>query len=506
MAFPDRLVALSPRARLAVVALGALILCAAYVWRGAFSSDFWEHAAVVRELAVRPLAPVHPLLRVDAPHAYASPYLLAVALAARAADAAPIHALAVAGLVNLVLLILAFRRFVVRLLPEGAAAAPYALLLVIFLWGKDVWMWSGFLHIGMLGYDVAYPSTFAAAAMLLAFSLLLDALDRGARSYFAIAVIVALCFIAHPPTALVLLAGLAGLFLARARGAVAAQGGLLAFAVAAGVAASLAWPYFPVLELFTNQPAEFHSWSGVFYQQVLPRVWPVVLGVPVLLWRARANPRDPLVILVGVLGALYGIGGFTGLHGLGRTIAYIAVFIQVALGAALAGWEMSLPASRRWLVPAGTLVALVGLFAYNRPPLPRLLKYDPPLWREVEELLAPVRPGDVVLADSPTSYPIPVLTGGRVVAWRHPIYWVPDHAERRMAQDRFFTAAGASDRRETLTRYQVRWILLNRRQAQLDSEAEAELLSLGCVVAERQSLVLVDLQPPAPCADVRPAP
>src|SRR5882724_3890508 len=97
------------RIRLLAVALGALALCGVYAWRGYFSSDFWEHAAVVRELSVRPFSPTHPLLLVDAPHAYFSPYLLAVALAARATGISAISALASAGLVNIVLLILALR-------------------------------------------------------------------------------------------------------------------------------------------------------------------------------------------------------------------------------------------------------------------------------------------------------------------------------------------------------------------------------------------------------------
>src|SRR5574339_524743 len=119
MSSPDAPAGFSHRARLWIVALGTFVLCAAYVWRGAFSSDFWEHAAVVRELAARPFAPLHPLLRVDAPHAYVSPYLLAVGLVARLTHASAIPVLAIAGLFNLVLLVLVFRRLLVRLLPNG---------------------------------------------------------------------------------------------------------------------------------------------------------------------------------------------------------------------------------------------------------------------------------------------------------------------------------------------------------------------------------------------------
>lgn len=480
------------RLRFLAVAVGALGLCALYAWRGYFSSDFWEHAAVVRELSLRPLAPRHPLLAVDAPHAYASPYHLAVGLAARVTGAAPTTALAIAGLVNMVLLVLALRRFLQRL-PYGEAAAPYALLFIIFLWGKDVWMWSGFFHIGMLGYNASYPSTFAAAAMFLCLSVLMDALDSGRTGLFAaISLLVALCMLTHPPTALVLFAGLAALFVARAR-RFWATAGLLFGAVSAGVALALAWPYFPVLKLFADQPPEFHSWSGVFYQGVVGQIWPAILALPVLVWRLRDNRRDPLVLLVALLAVIYAIGGITGRYGLGRTIAYIVVFIQIALAFAAVQWESQLPTGRSWLVPAGSVVSALALFAHNKPPLPRIIRVDRQVWPEAKAILGPVRPGDVVLADSRTSYLVPALSGGRVVAWRHPVYWIPDHAERRKAQDQFFGTATDQERRAVIARYHVQWILLDRREVLLGPEEERRLLGLGCVVADGGALVLIEV-------------
>jgi hypothetical protein len=492
---PTAEMVITPAARLRflVVALGALALCAIYAWRGYFSSDFWEHAAVVRELSVRPFSPQHPLLSVDAPHAYVSPYHLVVGLAARLTGATATSALAAAGLVNLVLLVLALRRFLVRL-PWGEAAAPYALLFIIFLWGRGAWMWSGFLHIGMLGYDASYPSTFAAAAMFLALSLLLDALDRDRLlAFVGVGVLVGLCVITHPPTALVLFAGLAALFLARVKDSFLTNGVLLLGATVAGVAAAVTWPYFPVLDLLLAQPPEFHSWSRVFYQDVPAQVWPAILALPVLLWRLRESRRDPLVLFGLFLAVIYALGGITGKYGLGRVIAYMVLLIQVALGIAVAQWESRMSRRRAWLVPAGTLLVTVGLFAYDRPPLPHILRFDRPVWREVGNVLAPVHPGEVVLADSRTSYIVPALSGGRVVAWRHPIYWVPDHAERRQAQDRFFAGATDADRRAVIARYHVRWILLDRREVPLSPAEEGRLLALGCVVTDRQSLVLLDL-------------
>ena len=491
------------RLRLLAVTLGALALCAVYAWRGDVSSDFWEHAAVVRELAAHPLSPGHPLFSVPATHAYFSPYHLAVAIAARVTGLPAIAALSAAGLVNLVLVVLAFRLFLVRLLPRGEATAPYALLFVFFLWGTEPWMWSGFLHIGMLGYSVPYPSTFAAAGMFLCLALLLDALDHGRRrNFLGIAVLVPLCITIHPPTAIMLIVGLAAVFLARVKDEVLLNGGLLAGAVIAGAAAALAWPYFPVLRLFTEQPAEFHDWSGVFYQNVPSQIWPALLALPVLFWRLREDRRDALVVFAVLLALIYALGWVTGKYGLGRAIACIVMLTHIALGAAVAAWEARLDSRRSWLPPACALAALLGLFVYDRPPLPRIRRYRPPLWHDVQRVLAPVRPGDVVLADSKTSYMVPVLTGGHVVAWRHPVYWIPDLSERREAQDRFFTAAPDAERRKVIGRYRVRWILLNRQEVTLGRAEEQRLVGLGCVVADRGPLVLVDLQ--SSCAPVGP--
>jgi hypothetical protein len=57
-----------------------------------WSTDFWEHSVVIRELATHLLHPRHPLLLVDVPHPYSSPHTLAVAALARLLGVGPIGA------------------------------------------------------------------------------------------------------------------------------------------------------------------------------------------------------------------------------------------------------------------------------------------------------------------------------------------------------------------------------------------------------------------------------
>jgi hypothetical protein len=61
------------------LSLFVFYLVFAHAQRGQWQADFWEHAAVVRELSTNPADPRHPQLTIEAPHAFSSPYNLAVA-------------------------------------------------------------------------------------------------------------------------------------------------------------------------------------------------------------------------------------------------------------------------------------------------------------------------------------------------------------------------------------------------------------------------------------------
>ncbi|PYP80212.1 MAG: hypothetical protein DMD35_05575 [Gemmatimonadetes bacterium] len=97
------------RLRFPALAVFVVALVAAHAARGHWIGDFWEHSAVVRELATHPLHPRHPLLVVDAPHALANPYALLVALFCRVTGASAATGLATASIVNLLMPLVALR-------------------------------------------------------------------------------------------------------------------------------------------------------------------------------------------------------------------------------------------------------------------------------------------------------------------------------------------------------------------------------------------------------------
>src|SRR5690242_8979287 len=150
--------------RLRFVALASLVfaIVALHAAHGHWIGDFWEHSAVVRELITHPVRPRHPLLLLDAPHAFENPYALIVATVGRWSGSTSVTALTVASLVNLVMIFVALRVFVRRFASGRADAVSfYLLLFMLLLWGREPWEFSGFYHINVLHHTLAYPSACA---------------------------------------------------------------------------------------------------------------------------------------------------------------------------------------------------------------------------------------------------------------------------------------------------------------------------------------------------------
>lgn len=177
---------------------------------GEWTGDFWEHSAVVRELMTHILHPKHPQLLLDSSHAFYSPYSVVVAFVACMLQFDTITALSVVGMLNLSLLLFGINFFIFSIVPEHKnETAFYVLLFTLFYWGASPWFWSGFFHIGVLGYVLPYPSTFSAALTLIALGGNQHRIEGKRHIWlipiFCIAIVV---LISHPTTFLFLAAGL----------------------------------------------------------------------------------------------------------------------------------------------------------------------------------------------------------------------------------------------------------------------------------------------------------
>lgn len=469
-----------------------------------WSLDFWGHSAVVRELATHPSDPMHPMLLLDAPHPNFSPYLLAVGWLGRLLRVGPIPALQIVGLVNLVLFLVGFRLFVLRL-TESKRAPFYALLFAVILWGPSSWRWSGFINLNSLGFGLPFPSMFAVAVTLLAMVALIDFLDRPhVARLAALTIAAALVLLTHPITAII--GGIFAVALVvadfktrRWRRYIALLG-----AASAGLLLTLAWPYFPLLRVLTDPAlvAGQNIDSRPLYEQVLQRSLPALLMLPFLAIRMRANWRDPLGLAFtgGLL--LYLWGAVTQQFVYGRMLALPMLVLHIAFAGFVAEFEdlARRGGVRRRVVAAGiagiSILLAMGLIGASAalvrmvpsPLLPVNLRDDPRLAKVSDTygfLTGCTGQYDVILTDLGLSSVVVPTFGGKVVAPPGPTAFVPDWEMRAADVKTYFRTSSSAQRRRILDKHNVSFVLLNV------SQFDRAGAGVGKRIARHEQLVLV---------------
>jgi hypothetical protein len=463
---------------------------------GHWIGDFWEHSAVVRELVTHPLHPRHPLLVIDAPHPFSNPYALLVALATRLTGASAVTGLATAGIVNLVMLLVALRLFVRRFAPTAAdAVAFYLLLFMLLLWGLEPWDYSGFYHIHVIFHSLPYPSSFAFWLSLLLLALNEKRIADGAPILLLVIVPTsAVVLLTHPPTFLFLATGVVAMSVdarTRIREAVVALGSL-----AAAVGIALAWPYFPLWTLLTSV-SEPHRRNAVMYAEPLMRTFPALLGLPPLVATDLRTGRCSIAAWLGMLLVIYVFGWVTAKYTYGRVVSYMVFLLQLELARFVARRETNTQGSgtriswQVWSAAAAAICVLVSarsLVSTARDLLASRTDADYTFLRDV------VGQYDVMMADGPIRGIIPSF-GGKLVSAQNPLAFVPEaeYEARRADVHTFFSAATTQLEREALLRkYRASFVLIPR-SADTDSGivSETELRALGNVAHADAHFLLV---------------
>jgi hypothetical protein len=232
--------------RFSVLCLILFCLMVFQTINGQWAGDFWEHSAVVRELATHSFSPKHPVLLLDAPHLYYSPYSLAIALVSRTTGLDTVTTLDMVGIANLVFFLFGLRLFVSSLFTENREATSfYALLFILFLWGMSQWSWSGFFNLLSLGYTLPYPSTFAASLIFMAFAMWIWLVKNG-NTWWIIPITAASCavLLTHPLSYIFLATGMVAITVAEQLRFPRALW-LMTLVFAVSLLAAAAWPYYP---------------------------------------------------------------------------------------------------------------------------------------------------------------------------------------------------------------------------------------------------------------------
>jgi hypothetical protein len=490
------------RYRYSLSSIALILLMVSHTLNGQWIGDFWEHSAVVRELATNPFSPNHPQLLTDSPHAFYSPYSLGVAFVSRIMDLDPVTTLSMAGIVNLVFFLVSLRIFVLSLLNREATAF-YALLFTLVLWGASAWFYSGFFHLEVLGYVLPYPSTFAVSLVFMALSMYILLVRIGNRLwYIPISVVAILVLLTHPPSSILMFVGLMSLSIGlrcSPLGFVALIGVFVFSLLVAAI-----WPYYPFARLILSESSVYHQSNRSMYVEVTERIFPALAGLPLIVLRIKSNWRDPLGLMALGLAAIYVYGGLSGNWSYGRVISYIVLLLHIAIADRVTRIESKLKsrrvtASGRKLAYSCLILTILFSFSFKpfiRPVLSRSMSDHQNTCAEYMFLSDFTRQYDVVLSDMNTSWIVPAF-GGKVVATLNPLAFVPDYETRSKDVELFFSdAASHSDRLEIVKRYEVDFLLLNKDQVTTWQTIMHSFQPLGSVVFSDDKFVLIQLHSP----------
>ncbi|MGW0469067.1 hypothetical protein ACWDX6_27990 [Streptomyces sp. NPDC003027] len=464
----------SPSDRLTAVTRGAVLLLTGLltfmIIRLPWIGDMGVHAATLERLRHDLLHPGNPMVDSPTESPYHSPWMVILAVFAKATDLGTFDVLRCAAIVGLVLLFTGVRHFT-RTLSAHPAAPSLAILCLLFLWGTETYVWSGFLGLVPLSLNIAYPSTFTLGLGLHFLALLTAALRRGTASgwwtYTGLGLLWALLLLCHQFSGIILTFGALGVLVAARPWPARATWLRLGAGLAAGTLLLALWPYYSFFSLFGADGLEqIHI---TLYHRKLVRFTFVPLGVLALAVRFRRDRRDPLVVwfLLGL--ATVVAGAVLDKWSLGR--AEPAVVMPAQIAAALAAVE----GGRRLLraAYATVLAGALALGAWAQNDALGFVLRDEALPKAVTAEGWTVRPtyewtteyaryGEVFMTDWKTAQKLPGYGFYTVVAG-YPDFFLPDE-ERRLADTERYFAAGTprEERIAILRRYRVTWILTGR--------------------------------------------
>jgi len=462
-----------------------------------WTGDYWEHKAVVRELSVRLQHPKHPILNVDVPHAFFSPYMVFLGATVTATGIAVNTALNIAMVVNLGLFLLAIYLLVTLFTnkyDDRAKAFVLLLLLILFFWGPQAPLYSSFFHLRSLVLTLSYPSTFAFSCSVFAASAakyILTTIPRTAKqvvSFITLILLLSIILLCHPLT--FVFAALLILYVYNSalthnkftkqqlinKTLVMFSAGIISLALAG------LWPYYPVFALFKYIEGgnQFHADSFLLYQSLSKQLFPLLL-LPVLVFFSPSislKKEGPWLISVSILFLLFAIGYYTRSYGMGRIIAFVFIFCHMLIVKNLMsikqkkiGWFalLFLLAIPYLLQTKTTFKQLFSSEAQIISDADQFQNASHPAKARLLSFLEPVLQyeSSVVLTDMPTSLFVPAM-GARVVAAVYPVYWVSDAGERKkQVQLFFFVNTNETDRANLIARYKPDYILLTPATASL---------------------------------------
>lgn len=420
------------------------------------SRDLWQHLASLRALIENPFDPANPFVATAEGSRHFHPYWVSIALVAKAFGWNEWQAIAFAGFVSagtLLAGIHAFGRAFYRS-PWG----PLALLAAMVLgWSLPV-SHTGYHSIGTLIEGIAYPAALLIGLSLLLWALVIRALQRPVFAW-GIVPLAAFMFATHQLGAGIgfMAAGCFILFWPDAR--LKARAGAAA-AIAAGILASMAWPYHGPFEAIAR--TGIPSWTGGvdFYHPIMltNAFIPSLIGLWGLRHRHFARTALPALAAFVLFAGIFVLGWF-GLLIATRFVMPAVLMLQIGLGALFLAfvddWRTFRKPVQLGLFTFALLCVGVTMVMTRSQLLGEQEKFakDGNAYTAALALTRDIPDGQPVAAYDVAAWPI-VATGQRVVSVPWPEPMIDGLAERQAAAERLFDPTLNRDERLRLAR---RW-------------------------------------------------
>jgi hypothetical protein len=445
--------------------------------------DTWHHVAVLRELMAAPFAPSNPHIPTGEPSRYFTPVNLVTALFGRLVGLSPYRLFGFVGAASCVGLIAGCQVFARRY--YRSPWAPLCLLLaLLFGWGVQMG------HTGLHTYEsflssAAYPSNIALVLGLFSWALALGLLETDRNRIagtIALGALSAVILLTHQLSGVAVLIGAGSLILFHDSAGLPSKIRLLA-AIAIGCAATLAWPYFSIVEVL--QSGSDSRWRSPM--EAVNRVSTLaILMVPALVGLvACRKPQGGLRWELLVPAALFGLG-FVALTIKGSPIAHrfppaIILFGQLGLVwpiLPLIEKASETPLIRVALAFVGALIVGLALHAgAGRLHDLQARAAEGSLQGMAEDIAAQMPANSVAFATENIVFPLQ-STGRRVVSIPRPEPVAPSLTQRQQATDRFFAVGtGNAERRRLIGLWGATHVVLSK--ADVDPRVLHDLHDLG---------------------------
>jgi hypothetical protein len=464
-------------------------------WRQ--SDDIWETAATVRAVSLDVLNPANPML--DLPGDTSprfTPYTIFWGIVMRLSGLGLMTIIGLASLGNFALFVTGLGRFV-RLQFKEPLLPALVLSFMLVAWGYAWWQANAYQLTAFL-VQLPYVGMFTYGLCFHALAALRSYLDTGNIVHAILyAVVAVIAFITHPITA-------AFLFVAAVALLIPVWRRLIVFQIVPvlALAAALLWPYFDYSVVLWKGSAE--AWfKAPLFEQPLQSLGIAWLGVPAAIYLWAKNRHRFIAYGLGLCLLIYGFSFAKQILIGSRFIFYAAIFMHLALALFVFDLKLIQRGRIRWIWTIVLVLLMLPSLKFRAAEIRPFLRgaFSPPLRANLYDgpekrcgfLRNYLGAGDVVMAVDTLAWPIPALTGAKVVAQAKGDPLInPDLVRRRIDARQFLLGALSFEQRLDMDRrYRPTCVIIDRASGRgCDSTLIPYLQNSFSLVAEQNLLTV----------------